>query len=258
MIDTVTAMTALPVFDMTAWDPAVAAEAGTTVDRLPRIVPGDAAAGRVLDGSPAAGALLGGGTVDAFAEQLVAGADDDGDVLVICGTTLITWAVMPEWREVARAVDRPAQRAGQGPRRRAEQRGWPVPRAGAAPDRRRTGRCRRRPAARRSRPGAGVGARTSGASARRCTTRPDGPRSHDLDLTHDAVAVRRAAYEAAGFVVRHHLDLAGVDARRIVATGGGVAVGGVGAGARRRHRAAGRRGRRARGRAPSAPPSRPG
>jgi xylulokinase len=45
---------------------------------------------------------------------------------------------------------------------------------------------------------------------------------HDLDLTHDAAAVRRAAYEAAGFVVRHHLDLAGVAPRRIVATGGGA------------------------------------
>ena len=35
-------------------------------------------------------------------------------------------------------------------------------------------------------------------------------------------AVRRAAVEASGFVVRHHLDLAGVSPDRIVATGGGV------------------------------------
>ena len=34
--------------------------------------------------------------------------------------------------------------------------------------------------------------------------------------------MRRAAYEATGFVVRHHLDLAGVEAHRIVATGGGT------------------------------------
>ena len=38
---------------------------------------------------------------------------------------------------------------------------------------------------------------------------------HDLDLTHDAAAVRRAAYEASGFVCRHHIDLAGVDAAGI-------------------------------------------
>ena len=38
------------------------------------------------------GCVLEGGTIDAFAEQLVAGCDEVGDVLVICGTTLIVWA----------------------------------------------------------------------------------------------------------------------------------------------------------------------
>jgi len=47
---------------------------------------------------------------------------------------------------------------------------------------------------------------------------------HDLDLTHDAAAVERAAYEASGFVIRHMLDRAGVVARRIVASGGGTHV----------------------------------
>ena len=31
-----------------------------------------------------------------------------------------------------------------------------------------------------------------------------------------------AAYEAAGFVVRHHIELSGLDASRIVAVGGGT------------------------------------
>jgi xylulokinase len=35
-------------------------------------------------------------------------------------------------------------------------------------------------------------------------------------------AAMRGAYEASGFAVRHMLDLAGIDCRRIVATGGGV------------------------------------
>src|SRR5439155_19261303 len=39
------------------------------------------------------GCMLEGGTIDAMGEQLVAGCDDVGDVLVICGTTLIVWAV---------------------------------------------------------------------------------------------------------------------------------------------------------------------
>ena len=47
---------------------------------------------------------------------------------------------------------------------------------------------------------------------------------HDLDLTHGPDAVRRAAYEASAFVARRHIELGGVDARRIVATGGGTRV----------------------------------
>jgi xylulokinase len=45
-----------------------------------------------------------------------------------------------------------------------------------------------------------------------------------LDLTQDAGALRRAAYEASGFVVRQLVELAAVPALRIVATGGGTRV----------------------------------
>jgi xylulokinase len=45
-----------------------------------------------------------------------------------------------------------------------------------------------------------------------------------LDLTHDAASLRRAAYEASGFVVRHLVELSGVDPSRIVAAGGGTRV----------------------------------
>ncbi|MGV0803731.1 xylulose kinase, partial [Mycolicibacterium elephantis] len=37
--------------------------------------------------------------VDAVCEQIVSGADRDGDVLVLCGTTLIVWATIGEYRE---------------------------------------------------------------------------------------------------------------------------------------------------------------
>ena len=47
---------------------------------------------------------------------------------------------------------------------------------------------------------------------------------HGLDITHDAEALERAAYEATGFVVRHMLDLGQIKARRIVASGGGTRV----------------------------------
>ncbi len=45
-------------------------------------------------------AILASGTIDALGEQMVAGADHVGDVLVILGATLIVWAVVPEWREL--------------------------------------------------------------------------------------------------------------------------------------------------------------
>jgi xylulokinase len=50
----------------------------------------------------------------------------------------------------------------------------------------------------------------------------------DLDLTHDAAAIQRATFEASGFVVRRTLDAArehaGIEPKRLVATGGGVRV----------------------------------
>ena len=216
VIDTLTAMTAVPLFDYRRWDPDVAAGAGADVDRLPRIVGGDQPAGRVRDDLPGAGAVLGGGTIDAFAEQVVAGADSVGDVLVICGTTLITWAVIPEWREVEGLwtiphsapghtmiggasnagglfLDRVRRLVGNGP-------------AGAAVDDPRR-----------------VPVWAPYVRGERTPLHDPDRRAglHDFDLTHDAAAVRRAAFEAAGFVVRHHLDLAEVAPERIVATGGG-------------------------------------
>ena len=55
-----------------------------------------AAVGEVRDTD----AVLAAGAVDALCEQLVAGADRDGDVLVLCGTTLIVWVTIPDYREV--------------------------------------------------------------------------------------------------------------------------------------------------------------
>ena len=98
-LDTTTAFTAFPLFDGSKWDEAMVAEVGVTAEQLPEIVVGTEPGGRVGGDE---GPLLGGGTIDAMAEQCVAGADNDGDVLVICGTTLITWAVMKgeEWLEL--------------------------------------------------------------------------------------------------------------------------------------------------------------
>jgi xylulokinase len=208
VLDSVTAMTAMPLFGGAGWDADVAAEAGVDPARLPRVVPGTERAGSVGD------AALAPGTIDALAEQLVAGADSDGDVLVILGTTLITWAVVPEWREVPGLWTVPHTAPGKaligGPSNAgglflAWVGGLLGPIAGQ-PD-----------------PGR-VPVWTPYVRGERTPLHDPHRRAglHDLDLLADPAAIRRAAVEASGFVVRHHLDLAGVRPARIVATGGGV------------------------------------
>jgi xylulokinase len=215
-IETTVAMTALPLFDFQGWDAEVAAKAGVDdVARLPRIVVGSEPVGRV---DRAGGAPLGGGTIDALAEQFVAGADNDGDVLVILGSTLIVWAVIPEWREAAGVWTVPHTAPGKsligGPSNAGGLFvGWAnrmlAPgRADAPVDPRR------------------VPVWQPYLRGERVPLHDPGRRAslHDLDIGLDAAAVRRAAYEASAFAARHVLDLGHVagTARRIVATGGGV------------------------------------
>ncbi len=222
-IDGSTATTAHPLHDHRRWDPARVAEAGTTTDTLPDVVLGFDAAGKVLEGLPAAGALVGGGTIDAFAEQLVAGADELGDVLVLCGTTLITWGVIADWLEVPGLWTIPHSAPGRiligGPSNAGglfleRVRRWLGPVApeevlavdpGELPVWLPYVRGERTPHHRRD------------------------LRAELLDagLHHDAAHLLRAAYESSAFVVRHHIDLArdaGLAPRRIVATGGGTQV----------------------------------
>jgi xylulokinase len=203
------------------WDESIAAEVDVTTDQLPDVVVGMEAVGRVGGGD---GPVLGGGTIDAMAEQVVAGADNDGDVLVICGTTLITWAVMKgdEWLERPGLWTIPHTAPGKlvigGPsnagglflnwaRRLAgvhDDDSTPVDDPGNVPVWLPYVRGERTPLHRND-------LRAS---------------LHGLNLTHTSAHVARAAYEAAGFVVRHHLDLAGdlIAPRRLVATGGGARV----------------------------------
>ncbi len=214
VLDTTTAMTAVPLFDFVGWDATVAESVGVTVDRFPRIVPGDQPAGRVAAGRPGAGAVLGGGTVDALAEQMVAGADHEGDVLVILGATLICWAVVPEWVEVDGLWTIPHSAPG------LTLIGGPSNAGGLFVDwvRRLTGD------APPPRDPAVVPVWTPYPRGERVPLHDPDRRAglHGLDLTHGPAAVLRAAHEAAGFVIRHQLDLAGLAPQRIVATGGGV------------------------------------
>ncbi|HEY7106526.1 MAG TPA: FGGY-family carbohydrate kinase [Acidimicrobiia bacterium] len=221
-VDFATAATTHPLFDFSGWDEAAVTSLGARVDQLPRIAQMGAMVGRVGgDGPP-----LASGCIDGFVEQLVAGADEPGDVLVLLGTTLIVWAVAPYDAELA-ANDPDGYvllpDAGAGRTRV----GGPSNAGGLFCD---------------------WVARTVGA-ADLSTVAPDRvpvwapyPRGERaplndpnrratldrLDLTHDAATVRRAAYEASGFVVRRAVDAArrafGATPRRVIASGGGVRV----------------------------------
>ncbi|HYZ67001.1 MAG TPA: FGGY family carbohydrate kinase, partial [Mycobacterium sp.] len=96
VLDTATASTTYPLFDGTGWNEDGCAECGAPADRMPHVVQTGAAAGQLRDSDT----VLAAGSVDALCEQLVADADRDGDVIVLCGTTLIVWITMPEYREV--------------------------------------------------------------------------------------------------------------------------------------------------------------
>lgn len=212
VISTTTATTTLPLFDWIGWDAEVAGDAGARVEQLPQIAPSGQPAGRV---ERYRDCVLEAGTIDALGEQLVAGADDVGDVLVVCGTTLIVWAVVPGEVEVPGYYCVPHTAPGGryllgGPSnagglfldwtRRMLADSGPEPDPADVPVWVPYPRGERVPFADPS---------------RRAELR-------GLDLTHGAPAVRRAAYEAAGFVTRRMIEASPVAARRIVATGGGV------------------------------------
>ncbi len=211
-IDSSTAMAMTPMSDGQGWAPELLEEIGMTPERLPAISPGAAAIGE-LDG-----ALVSAGTIDALGEQLVAPCGDVGDVLVMCGTTLLPWVLTDQWIEVEGLWTFPSARAGIMAVGGASNAG------GLFIDR--------------------VRALVGDAPPEKLLALgpddlpvwlpyPRGERTPlhdpdrraellDLHVGHISAHVLMAAYEAAGFVVRHHIELSGLDAARIVAVGGGT------------------------------------
>jgi xylulokinase len=211
VIDVATAATAFPLFDGTGWNSAACAERGATAEQMPRVETIGTAAGRVQGNGP----VLGIGAIDAICEQILAGADREGDVLVMCGTTLIVWTIVAGPRQVPGLWTIPHTSVGKSQIGGASNAGglflgW-VDRLLASGD-------------------------AEKADPRRVPVwspyiRGERTPFHDpdrravldaLDLTHDAASVRRAAYEASGFVVRQLIELSGAPVSRIVATGGGT------------------------------------
>lgn len=214
VLDTTTAATTAPLFDWGsgAWSERVASDSGVTVGQLPRLVPTGFEAGRVDgDGPP-----LASGCIDALAEQIVAGADDDGDVLAILGTTLIVWVVAADETAAPGYYAIPHTAPGKmllgGPSNAGGLfLDWVGRLLGPGPEPSDPGR---------------VPVWAPYARGERVPFYDPDLRAAvtDLDLTHDAGALRRGAYEASAFCARRMIDASGVAARRIVATGGGTRV----------------------------------
>ena len=232
-IDTGTAICMSSMRTGNRWNDEVLAKLGVTEKQLPVVVNMGEPAGTVTGTDT----VLAAGTVDALCDQIVSGATQTGDVLVIFGATLIVWAVVDDWVEAPGLWTLPHTVAGKvlvgGPSNAgALFVDWARTLLHGAPRR----------AARFANAGAGTSApvpeaERSGEPGRVPVWTPylRGERApyhdttlraglHDLDLTHDAESVQRAAYEASGFVIRHMLDRAGIVARRIVASGGGTHV----------------------------------
>jgi len=163
-----------------------------------------------------ADAVLAVGSIDALCEQLVAGTDRDGDVVVLCGTTLIVWITIPVYREAPGLWTVPHTTAGKF------QIGGPSNAGGLF-----LGWVDRLVAENNSavQPGRVPVWSPYVRGERTPYNDPDRRAVLDgLDLTHGGAAVRRAGYEASGFVVRQLIELSGAPVARIVATGGGTRV----------------------------------
>lgn len=210
-IDEGVARTLAPLSDSHAWTEDAVRYAGG-VDRFPRIV------SRGVPVGEAGRAVVAGGGIDVSAERSVAGLRDVGEVLVICGSTLVVWAVAPKSHaaEGLRVIPHTDESVLIGTPSRAGglfvELVWRMT--------------------------SGRGLRQSAGDPEAVPVwlpYPDGERHDafpatrrallaDLDIAHDARAVRRAAYEATAFVVRRILEHANVAATEVIMAGGGSAV----------------------------------
>ena len=232
-IDTAVASTLGELHQGGRWNDELLTTCAVRPDQMPHVVLTGQAAGtlradrrgkREAGGSEYSETVVAGGSIDAFCDQIVAGANEVGDVIVLFGATMVVWVVTDSWVEVPGL--------------------WTVPHT--VPDRVLVG----------GPSNAGAlfvdWARSLLRSGRRPDPADDGrtgdPRRvpvwlpyvrgervpfhdttlravlFDLDITDGPAGMSRAAYEASGFVVRSILERSGVTGRRIVASGGGTQV----------------------------------
>ena len=223
-VDTAAATSFGQLYVSGGWDQSALNELGVEERQVSVVSPLGQSTGTV----PGTSTAVAGGSVDAFCEQIVAGADRPGDVLAIFGATLVVWVVSGEWIEVPGLMTFPSMEPGQVMIGGASNAGglfvdWACSVVGV-PSRR------------------GPGSR--GALTRDDHRNDDSERIpvwlpyvrgertpfheprlrasvHGLDITQGPESLVRAAHEASGFVIRRIVGRSGCEARRIVATGGG-------------------------------------
>ena len=101
--DLASAFAAGTLFGEGGWQPSVCEEGGFSPAQLPRVAFFGERIGEVgpaaVEGSLVSGSeiVLGAGSVDGLSEQMVSGAVRDGDVFVGLGGTLVVWLTVPGW-----------------------------------------------------------------------------------------------------------------------------------------------------------------
>jgi xylulokinase len=222
-IDTAVSVSLGNMHSFGTWNLDLLGTMGVAESQLPTVVPMAEAAGTVAGSDT----IFTGGSIDALCDQVVAGATQPGDVLVIFGATLITWAVTEDWRIVPGLISYPHTTPDRfllgGPSNagalfvdwaRTLLRGAPLPGPGREKLEPRLGRPDRVPVW------------LPYIRGERTPFDDTSLRSnlYGLDIGSDAAAIERAAFESSGFVVRRILELGGVQANRIIASGGGSRV----------------------------------
>ena len=205
------------------WNTELLGSMGISEKQMPMVVNMGEPAGTL----PGSDAVVTGGTIDAFCDQIVSGAVHKGDVLVIFGATLICWVICDEWLTIEGLISYPSTTPDQylvgGPSNagalfvdwaRQLLRGTPRP-----------GPQREQLAPRLGTP-ARVPVWLPYVRGERTPFEDHTLRSniYGLDIGSGAEALERAAYEASGFVVRRMIERSGVKPTRIVASGGGARV----------------------------------
>lgn len=227
VLDLASAFATGALYDGTGWDSAACRSVGISLPELPRVAVFGELVGEVRPELASELGLRGtgvvAGSVDGLCEQLVAGASEEGDLLVTLGSTMVVWLCVPGWPEAAPGLWRvPHLVPGKAMLGGASNAGgiwldW-VDRALAEPS-----------------AGDARGLTPSQVPLWWPWSRGERVPLHDpelriglagADLSHGPVALRRAAVEASAFVVRRIAELAslsGTPVKRVMVTGGGAA-----------------------------------